>query len=460
MGIAVSGWRLASAVATCGQVGIVSGVGLGVLLTRRLQNGDVGGHYRRALAHFPVPEIAHRILSRYFIEGGKAPAAPFASTPMPSVQAHTHLDELTTVACFAEVWLAKQGHTGLIGMNLLTKIQVQTLASLYGAMLAGVDIISMGAGIPLQIPGALDRFAIGQDAELTLDVIDGRQMSVRPLRFSPARLMGDVPAPLKRPAFFPIISSVTLATVMQRRATGKIDGFVVESPTAGGHNAPPRGHGQDQRDREIVWGERDKVDLSAIAKAGLPFYVAGGQASPEALKQARAAGATGVQVGSVFAFCNESGLAPQAKLGVLNLVRTGQCNVRTDGMASPTGFPFKVAQLDGTLSQQQVYLARQRTCEFGFMREAYALSDGGLGWRCAAEPVDDYVAKGGLVGDTVGRRCLCAGLAAAVSLASTDASGQDEPMIITSGQELHCVAELLKGRTSYSAAQAIAAILA
>ena len=64
MGVAVSGWPLARAVALTGQLGVVSGTALEVVLARRLQLGDPGGHLRRALAHFPVPGVADRILRR------------------------------------------------------------------------------------------------------------------------------------------------------------------------------------------------------------------------------------------------------------------------------------------------------------------------------------------------------------------------------------------------------------
>ena len=47
MGIGVSGWRLARAVSQLGQLGVVSGTALDLLLTRQLQLGDTGGHLRR-----------------------------------------------------------------------------------------------------------------------------------------------------------------------------------------------------------------------------------------------------------------------------------------------------------------------------------------------------------------------------------------------------------------------------
>ena len=50
------------------------------------------------------------------------------------------------VANFAEVWLAKQGHHGPVGVNFLEKVQMATPAAAYGAMLAGVDVVLVGAG--------------------------------------------------------------------------------------------------------------------------------------------------------------------------------------------------------------------------------------------------------------------------------------------------------------------------
>ncbi|MCP5523356.1 MAG: hypothetical protein H7A46_17610 [Verrucomicrobiales bacterium] len=75
---------------------------------------------------------------------------------MPTVKPGSPMNELTVVASFVEVFLAKEGHAGRVGINLLEKIQLPTLAALFGAMLAGVDVVLMGAGIPRLIPGALD----------------------------------------------------------------------------------------------------------------------------------------------------------------------------------------------------------------------------------------------------------------------------------------------------------------
>lgn len=71
MGVAVSGWRLTRQVARSNQLGVVSGTALDGVVARRLQDGDEGGHVRRALEHFPSPAMAARVLKRNFREGGR-----------------------------------------------------------------------------------------------------------------------------------------------------------------------------------------------------------------------------------------------------------------------------------------------------------------------------------------------------------------------------------------------------
>ena len=113
------------------------------------------------------------------------------------------------------------------------------------------------------------------------------------------------------------------------------------------------------------------------------------------LREALAAGAAGVQVGTAFAFCVESGLRDNYKQALLKKAIPGEAKVFTDSLASPTNFPFKVAQLEGTISEREVYLARPRICDFGFLREAYRTVAGAIDYRCVAEPVTVYVSKGG-----------------------------------------------------------------
>ncbi|MCX6890332.1 MAG: nitronate monooxygenase, partial [Verrucomicrobia bacterium] len=300
MGVAVSGWTLARAVSRIGQLGVVSGTALAVVLARRLQLGDPGGELRQALDQFPFPKMSARILSDYFINGGKPATAPFKLTPMPTLRSRRELVELTVVANFVEVFLAKEGHAGPVGINYLEKIQLPTLPSIYGAMLAGVDYILMGAGIPRAIPGTLDLFARGQAASLPVDVEGALPGERQTTTFDPQDFCGGVVRHLKRPLFLGIVASATLAMTLAKKASGRVDGFVVEGPTAGGHNAPPRGALQLTPQGEPLYGPRDVPELDKIRALGLPCWLAGGYGLPGKLQQALQLGAAGIQVGTPF----------------------------------------------------------------------------------------------------------------------------------------------------------------
>jgi nitronate monooxygenase len=458
MGIAVSNWQLARAVSTAGCLGVVSGTALSTVFVRRLQDGDTDGHLRRALAHYPLPEQAQRLLERYFIAGGRPTSQPYRLAPMYSLETSDHLNALTIAANFTEVWLAKEGHAGIVGINLLEKIQLPTLASLYGAMLADVDYVLMGAGIPRAIPEVLDQFAAGLPAKLRIAVEGETTGLEHHLSLDPAQIMG-APAPaLRRPQFLAIVSSSALATTLARKASGRVDGLIVEGASAGGHNAPPRGTPQFNARGEPVYGPRDEVNLAAIRDLGLPFWLAG--SCDHQLKQALDLGATGVQVGTAFAFCEESGLAPDLKRAVLARCAVREISLLTDPRASPTGMPFKVVDVPATVSDPAVYEERPRKCDLGYLRQPYQKPDGSVGYRCSAEPVEDYVRKGGQREDTVDRKCLCNGLTATIGQGQTLTSGGVEPAIITAGDtisELHHF--LTDGRLSYRAADVLRFIL-
>ena len=137
---------------------------------------------------------------------------------------------------------------------------------------------------------------------------------------------------------------------------------------------------------------------------------------------------------------------------------TGQ--VFTDPVASPTGFPFKVAQLEGTSSAFNIYQERKRVCDLGYLREPYAPSEGKIAYRCSAEPVDNYVAKGGKIEDTVGRKCLCNALMANIGHEQVRKDGSVEPPLITVGDDLNTIAQYLEpGQDSYSATHVVETLL-
>ena len=363
MGVGISDWRLARAVSRLGQLGVVSGTALDQVLARRLQDGDPGGEMRRALSQFPFPLMAERVCQTYYIPGGKPALASYKTLPTHSQESPRELKELCVVANFVEVFLAREGHSNPVGINYLEKVQMPHLPSIYGAMLAGVEYVLMGAGIPLTIPGVLDRFADHQPASYELQVTGALPGEHTTMTLDPRDFMEcDLP-PLQRPKFLAIIASNTLATTMIRKANGQVEGFVIEGPTAGGHNAPPRGKLELNDEGEPIYGERDRVDLEKLRALGVPFWLAGEYGSPGKVREALAAGAAGVQVGTAFAFCAESGLRSDYKQALLKKSINGQARVFTDPQASPTGFPFKIAQLEGTLSEPEANLARPRICD-------------------------------------------------------------------------------------------------
>lgn len=447
MGAGVSDWRLARAVALRGHLGVVSGTALDTILIRRLQDGDPGGHLRRAMAAFPIPAVAADVLRRFFRPDGRPPGAPYKMLPAYRQRMRTARQLVSVLAGFVEVHLAKEGHQGVVGMNLLTKIQIPTLEILYGAMLAGVDAILMGAGIPRDIPAVLDRLARHEEVALRFEVEGLPSGHQEYLRLDPKAFWVTAPPMLQRPRFLAIIASNSLATMLARKASGRIDGFVIEGATAGGHNAPPRGEPRFTAQGEPLYGTRDLVDLGGVAELGIPFWLAGGMGRQGALRQAQAAGAAGIQVGTLFAYCDESGLAEPLKRSVLAHAARGEVTVRTDPRASPTGYPFKVVHWPAEVNGDD----RERVCDIGALRVAYWTPKGTVGYRCPGEPVDDYVRKGGRIEETEGRRCLCNALTADIGLGQVRAGGKVEPPIVTSGDDLESIGEFLGGRTRYTA---------
>ncbi|MDX9754279.1 MAG: nitronate monooxygenase [bacterium] len=456
MGAGVSNWTLANAVSRLGQLGVVSGTALDAVVARRLQDGDPGGHIKDALDHFPIPDIAQRIYNRFFVKDGRAPHEPYKLSPVHSVKPSRFLQELTVVANFVEVFLAKRGHHNPVGINYLEKIQMPNLASIYGAMLAGVDYILMGAGIPREIPGILDKFMHHEEASLKIDVKDDEEVGYFSMTFNPTEIMGKLKDSLKRPKFIPIISSAILAITMAKRATGSVEGFIIEGPSAGGHNAPPRGAKDLDENGEPIWGEKDEVDLEKIKQFGLPFWLAGSFGTPEKVQEALALGATGVQIGTPFAFCQESGLRDDIKHWVIRKLASGEVSTFTDPKASPTGFPFKVVQIEGTLSDEGEYDARPRICDAGYLRSPYKGEDGQIHYRCPSEPQEDYLRKGGHIEDTYGRKCLCNGLLANIGMSQLQRTGYLEKPLITAGKNLSVILNFLhEGQLTYSAADVI-----
>jgi len=452
MGIAISGWPLARAVSQAGQLGVVSGTAIDNVFVRRLQNTGVDDSLRRVLDRFPVPSMVEDVLARY-AQAPRRAQLPFRTPLMLSHRSPLSSQDLLVLASFVEVALAKEGHDGEVGFNLLTKVQLPTPASLFGAILAGVDYVLMGAGVPTHVPGLLEQLVRREVVEQTLDVVGSRAGESVTVSFDPARYDG--PGALRRPKFLPIVSSHVLATALARRSNGPIDGFVVERPSAGGHNAPPRGAFTLERDGSPHYGPRDEVDFSVLRSLELPFWIGGGVTSARDVRDALDLGATGVQVGTLFAYCDESGMEPGLRARVVAQARSHSLDVTTSLVASSTGYPFKVARVAGTISDPDLYAARERKCDLGYLREAYVQPGGAIGYRCSAEPVATFVRKGGALEDTVGATCLCNALMATCGLAQVRTGNVNELPVVTSGDRLNEISRVANGRDRYGAEDVI-----
>jgi len=299
----------------------------------------------------------------------------------------------------------------------------------------------MGGGIPLMIPGILDGLAGIKSVELKIHVSGGEESYFQ--QFDPDEYCPVGVTELKRPKFIAVISSDTLARTLVKRATGHVDGFVIEHHSAGGHNAPPR-RGQ--------YGPRDEVDLAKMRELERPFWLAGGCASYDMLEAAKEDGAQGVQVGTAFAYCDESGILPEIKQEVIEKYFSHKLNVETDFNASPTGYPIKLIELDG----YEVPHESTRRCDLGYLRSGFASKNGEVSFRCPSAPVAKFVERGGSADLCAGKQCLCNGLLSTIGLGQVR-DGEVIPPIVTSGSDFSFLRYLLDSAAdSYTAADVVA----
>ena len=138
----------------------------------------------------------------------------------------------------------------------------------------------------------------------------------------------------------------------------------------------------------------------------------------------------------------------------------GTLTTRTDPLASPTGFPFKVAQLPGTLSVVELREERPKVCDLGHLRTAFRRADGKLDYRCASEPDHMFTRKGGEEAEISGRACLCNALVASAGLPQVRKDGTEEQPIVTHGDDLDGARVLLAAPPEgYDATTAVAWLL-
>ena len=426
---------MANMVSRRGGLGTVSGVAPELILPILLGRGDANGDCRRALSHFPFPDIAKMVLDAYYIEVGNPEGKKPRGFPFFAVEPSEMASALSICGNFVFVWLAKEGHNNPVAVNYLEKISLPLPTAITGAMLAGVDVIIVGAGIPNQIPDVVS--AVNEWREVIYRVPVIGNIGSCTISFDPSKFLGSKPQNIGKPLFFPIVSSNLLAWALKKKLKDRIDGFIVEESTAGGHNAPPRGHKVDSTG-EPIYDDADRVDYAKLASLGLPFWIGGSKASPEGLAYALSNGACGIQVGTAFALCEESGFKPSIRTEVRRLAFRGELSVKASAKISPTGFPFQVADIDGSLSKVDIITSVPRNCIYGVLRELYEKLDGSIGYRCSAGPIDTFIHCGGHIESTVGSGCLCNGLMQASCL-----SDMSYPPIVTLGKDAVRIAQAL-----------------
>ena len=456
-------------------LGIASGTAAANLLARRLQHGDT----RARLALDALSALAPTLRSEldalhtaYFIPGGKAASQPYKPVRGFGLDPPRWLQLLTVAANFTTVWECKQGHDNPVGINYLQKIELSQLPALYGAMLAGVDYVCVGAGNPAAFPGYLRRLARREPVEQAVHV--ARATRPHAIRFDPQGFGGDDVPEIAEPRFIAIVSTCEQAEQLAGSEATRPFGFVFEGPSAGGHNAPPADYrrilGEPPR-----WGVKDELDLRRLAQLRQPYWLAGAYGNPEGLRRALEVGAAGVQFGTILALSNESGMSPALRLRVLEQIWRKDLAVATEPLMSPTGFPFKVVLLAGSLSEEAVRSSRERVacCDLGHLvtpvetRRRVTRPDGGVEevvecqTLCPAEPVEAFTRKGGVMMRRKGTICLCNGLMSTAGYPGIR-EGYVEPPVVTAGDASVRDVRALQvqvHRLTYSAAEAITRVL-
>lgn len=422
MGIHVSSATLANTTARNGALGVVSHVALRHIVVEEVRRGDATAI---ALAkEFPLRCYAEELLA--FAPGGEwhKKAVPL---DLPDPKKSELPKRLSTIGAFVEVKRAKLGHSGKVGINVMWKCALTVLPSIYGAMLAGVDALLCGAGIPMELPDIIRRIRAGEDLEYTPLHGTGCPVSLKIAADRPAEHLAAFP----EPKMMPILSSFPLAKrmldVWTREYGTRPFAFVLENHAAGGHNAPPRNKTEYAEADELT-GYFDKV-----VALGVPVYVAGAFAEGGSRNDYlywRERGAYGLQVGSRFALCDESGMRRDIKDAVL-ANNAGHGELRTEFGVSPTGYPFKVLPLAGSVGDPAVQQERHRICNKGYLMHAELVEKNGaeeLVYRCPAMPARQFEKLGGDPSETEGRICLCNSL-----LATAGFDADKEAPLITLG---------------------------
>lgn len=482
MGLFITNDLLPRAISLAGGMGMTSVEGIDHIVARLLQRGDPTNSILRTVDEFEnrfdAHELAEYVRSLY-VPGGIPKSQPYRQLPMYGNNPDKRIEGLTV---FSGYWIVRAAKMGRylkgpevkIAANKLEEVQTPVMAVTFGVMLAGGDEIEISAGLPFQMRENIRKLCALEPVKYNLDVHHGTdekrdQIARHIVRFNPRKHIGRLDHKLKEPKITGVASSNVAVRVLtdKNRHPNAIDQLKVELPQkTGGHSTKPRDIAYNERG-EYAYGPRDEIDLELVRKLtkefGIPFTLAGGYSTPEEIKEAiENQGAQSVTVATAFQYCVESGLPQQVKQAIISQALKGNLDVYTDPNISPTGYAFRVVRnIEGipSIGDANVYKKwdeNYRDCTIGRLRERIT-RNGRLDWKCKAEPVEDYVRKGGKKEDTEGAGCLCENLLSGIGLGQTHKDGYQVPALYSSGTEQgqNFLPEVLHGRNSYTARDVI-----
>ncbi len=477
MGLFITNDLLPRAISLTGGMGMTSIEGIDHILARLLQRGDPTGSILRTVDEFEDRFDAHE-LSDYvrslYVPGGIPKGQPYRQLPMFGINPDKRIEGLNV---FGGYWIVRAAKMGRylkgpevkIAANKLEEVQTPVMAVTFGVMLAGGDEIEISAGLPFQMRENIKKLCALESVKYDLTVhhgTDERKEDFKRymVRFNPKNHIGRLDHDLKEPRITGVASSNFAVKILtdSKRHPNAIDQLKVELPQkTGGHSTKPRDIAYNERG-EYQYGPRDEIDLELVIRLtrdiGIPVTLAGGFSTPEAVKGAIELGADSVTVATPFQYCMESGLPQNVKRAIINQASKGNLDVYNDPRISPTYYAFRVDRnIEGvpSIGDTDVYedwSANHRSCTIGRLRER-TTHNGRLTWICKAEPVEDYIRKGGKTEDTVGAGCLCENLLSAIDLGQTHKDGYEVPPLYSSGTEQgqYFLPEVLRGRNSYTA---------
>ncbi len=438
MGVHVSSANLANRTARLGALGVVSGAALRHVIVEDVRAGNA-----EAIEHartFPVPRYVDELLA--FAPGGArhTHAVPI-DTPDPERGGLP--TRLSVITAYVEVLGARRGHRGKVGINVMWKAALTVLPTIYGALLAGADALLCGAGVPMELPDIVRRVRAGEDLEYLPLTGTGTHARLTIIRDDTAALLSAMPAPRMIPILSNYAFCKRIVDIWAKEHGGaRPFAFVLENHAAGGHNAPPR--------NKTAFTEQDDVDhyFDKVKALGVPIYVAGAFANGATrgdLEAWIARGAYGIQVGSRFALCTDSGMRADLRERIIAANANASLHVETSAVMSPTGYPLKVVPLSGTIAEPAIHAARERICNRLYLAQSHfeTGADGTVEetYLCPSMPEDQYARLGGDRAETAGRVCLCNGLLSAAGYYS-----DIEPPILTLGVSGEQVTQSLSAR--------------